>query len=467
MNKRIKRKRSSLVEQKPSLVAHYTEQAIGRITKMGDGLGFHAYRGQENACWPVKSAAYRRILSTLKSNGLVTPPKDLLDLSMFIRYHEIYLLEPARMDGYGIQDGRELHDLELLAKLQHLGAATCLVDFTTNFLAALWFACRDEEDTVENDGTKGNNGKVFILDINNDFRPLKQSDLGNEIRSIINTVKGPDSPSYWYWAPHGMNQRILKQDSLFVFGKMTIDNGHLEKPITVEKEHKKGLLKELEKLGVTRESLFKDFPGFASMNRHCDLISNLKMSALELYRAGKSAHNRRNMKMAISLYDDAASKGFTQKADLFIARGRANHDMEEYYAAIKDYNKVVEIDSSNFTVYYHRGITKLSMGCHAGAVNDFTKSLEFRNQVFENFNSENPNLVNIHWFRSSAYEKMGNTNKAISDLQEAIRWAKKYDYDEEVIHEIDSELIGLVMPPEYPHPHEELEPKDLNEEDYS
>jgi len=464
MNKRIKKKRFCLVEQ--SLVAHYTELAISKIAKMGDGLGLHAYRGQENACWPVKSAAYRRIMNTLKNNGLTTPPDDLLDLDMFIRYHEINLLEPARMDGYGTQYGRELHDLELLAKLQHLGAATCLMDFTTNFHAALWFACRDEEDTVENDGTKKNNGSVFILDINDDFRLLKQSDLDKEIRPIINTVKGPSSPSYWYWAPHGMNQRILKQDSLFVFGKMGID--HMES-ITVKKEHKKVLLKELENLGLTSKSLFKDFPGFASMNRHCDLISTLKISALELYQAGKSAYQRRNMKMAITLYDDAASKGFAKKADLFIGRGQTNHAMEKYCSAIEDYNKAVEFEPNNFVIYYYRGITKLSMHCHAGAINDLTKSLEFRNRIFENSDSKDPNLVNIHWFRSSAYEKMGNTKKAISDLQEAIHWANTYGYNEEAINEIDSELTGLVMPPAYPNPHEEFEFEfeDLNEEDYS
>jgi hypothetical protein len=35
----------------------------------------------------------------------------------------------------------ELSNLELLLELQHYGAATGLIDFSRDFLVALWFAC--------------------------------------------------------------------------------------------------------------------------------------------------------------------------------------------------------------------------------------------------------------------------------------------------------------------------------------
>ncbi|VVM26322.1 hypothetical protein BSPWISOXPB_3766 [uncultured Gammaproteobacteria bacterium] len=50
----------------------------------------------------------------------------------------------------------KLSDLELLLELQHYGAATGLVDFSRDFLIALWFAAHDN---------KGKNGKVFVLNI--------------------------------------------------------------------------------------------------------------------------------------------------------------------------------------------------------------------------------------------------------------------------------------------------------------
>jgi hypothetical protein len=45
-----------------------------------------------------------------------------------------------------------LFKLKLLLELQHYGAATGLVDFSRDFLIALWFAAHDN---------KGKNGKVF------------------------------------------------------------------------------------------------------------------------------------------------------------------------------------------------------------------------------------------------------------------------------------------------------------------
>jgi hypothetical protein len=52
---------------------------------------------------------------------------------------------------------RDFSSIENLS-LQHYGAATGLVDFSRDFLIALWFAAHDN---------KGKNGKVFVLNINN------------------------------------------------------------------------------------------------------------------------------------------------------------------------------------------------------------------------------------------------------------------------------------------------------------
>lgn len=42
--------------------------------------------------------------------------------------------------------GRKLTDFELLAKLQHHGAATRLIDVSRNMLVALWFTCSSEPE---------------------------------------------------------------------------------------------------------------------------------------------------------------------------------------------------------------------------------------------------------------------------------------------------------------------------------
>ena len=50
-----------------------------------------------------------------------------------IEYLTKVLIEPARSEGYAHQQNKELNDLELLAKLQHNGAATCLIEFHRQF----------------------------------------------------------------------------------------------------------------------------------------------------------------------------------------------------------------------------------------------------------------------------------------------------------------------------------------------
>ena len=101
-------------KQSKSVIASYLQE----LMELTSSEGNYAYRGQENADWGVESGAFRRL-------GNPNLPKE-----DFISYHEKELLEPARMDRYGVEEGRPLSDLELLAKLQHHGAATCLIDFT-------------------------------------------------------------------------------------------------------------------------------------------------------------------------------------------------------------------------------------------------------------------------------------------------------------------------------------------------
>jgi len=143
------------------------------LSKRTSASGTYAYRGQKNADRGVESAAHRRLKNMSES---------FAD-EWFINYHEKVIIEPARMNGYGVKDGREVSDLELLAELQHYGAATCLIDFTRDFLVALWFACQayKGEKKTEQDG------KVFVLNINDAqiFSSLEQGDMKYKIKDRV------------------------------------------------------------------------------------------------------------------------------------------------------------------------------------------------------------------------------------------------------------------------------------------
>lgn len=69
-------------------------------------------------------------------------------------YTEILLSGARRHVGNCPELPSGSSELEVLTQLQHLGAATGLIDFTTEALVALWFACSED---LEEDGA------VYIL----------------------------------------------------------------------------------------------------------------------------------------------------------------------------------------------------------------------------------------------------------------------------------------------------------------
>ena len=100
------------------------------------------FRGQEDVEWSLASSAERRLKASLSSQNRIPD-------QLFIEYHED-LLKKCKLKNYDQREQKQLDDLELLADLQHHGAATCLIDFTRNALVALWFACeKSDEDEME------------------------------------------------------------------------------------------------------------------------------------------------------------------------------------------------------------------------------------------------------------------------------------------------------------------------------
>jgi len=416
-----------------SLVAKYTKQLV-EVVSAADGV--YAYRGQANADWEVESAAYRRL-----KKGKSEDDVDAVNQQYFIDYHQKEILEPARMNGYGIKHGQKLSDLELLAELQHNGAATCLIDFTRDFFVAMWFACQPCKD--EEGGEQ--DGKVFILNTNDPevFRSIEQKDLNHEggIEAVLNfqtreQEKGDDgrvsfegAPSYWHWSPHGMNQRILRQNSLFVFGKPSI-NGDLMKEIMIPQADKSTVLRELELLGTTRESLFKDMPGFASVHGHSEPV------ALPLpqdnFRAGNAALQKGEFNKAIDLYNKSMRGGLAH-AEVYSNRARALFRLGDYKGAIKDLNKAIHRDPENAVLHHNRGFTKYRLDKLDAAIIDLDKAIEI-----------DPNKAMFHYHRGLAYAKT-DTASARKDLQCAKKLAEQTG-DEKLMGKIEDALSSIENP---------------------
>ena len=442
----------------PSIIAKYLEE-LSEHTASG---GTYAYRGQENADWPVESAAYRR----LKRIG------ESFAGEHFINYHEKAILEPARMNGYGVKDGYNLSDLELLAELQHFGAATCLIDFTRDFLIALWFACK----TFKDENNQEKDGKIFILNINQTiFLSLEQKDLKhNEIEAILNFQARPSkkepkeitfreqSPFYWHWSPHDINQRILRQQSLFVFGKPNVDNDHLIE-IQVLQKDKEEILKELERLGITRESLFKDMPGFAASHSHNEPISIKHRSAEFYYEAGNEALQKDNPEKAKYLYTEAIEHKH-DFVDAYYNRGLVKSSLGDYEGAIEDYTKAIE-NKPDSSAYYNRGCVKSSLGDYEGAIEDYTKAIENKPHFISAYFNRGlakvslgdydgakmdftaiidimPDYVHAHYALGDVYIKLSDNKEARNSFQLAKELAEQNN-DNQLVQKIEQRLSKL------------------------
>src|SRR5688500_16741432 len=85
-----------------------------------EDCNIHVWRGQADIRWRLDSAAYRRIRSSVNKSDLINEER--------LTTYENELLAAATHKGYRYVDGQQLSDVELLARLQHHGAATRLVD---------------------------------------------------------------------------------------------------------------------------------------------------------------------------------------------------------------------------------------------------------------------------------------------------------------------------------------------------
>ena len=320
------------------------EEGLQKRKELTDSESNYAYRGQENADWGVESGAARRLERKDAREDFVS--------YHFTSYHETELLEPARMDGHGVENGRELKDLELLANLQHHGAATCLIDFTRNFFVAMWFACKPPKEE---------NGIIFILNTSDKkkFASLRENDLKKKVGDILafqtrsNTIEkqtlplSPSSePSWWYWPPHGLNRRILKQDSLFVFGKPKMEVELLKKRIEISGGAKGEIREELKRLGITEKTLLKDLPGFADTHRFNSSLPREYGTPEYYFQKGNEAMQRGDHDGAIADYTRAIELkiDLPNLAKAYKNRGDAKSNLGDHHGAKADYDRAIELN---------------------------------------------------------------------------------------------------------------------------
>ena len=312
--------------------------------------GEYLFRGVKKASYikdrKVETSSERRL-----SDDEAIRPEEILEINKD-------LLEKVRSIGHDQKDGKKLSDLNLLAELQHFGAATCLIDFTYSALIALWFACQQEPKTEQE--TEQENGKVVVLR-SDGLKPLKEVDYDmSKKKNIDYFFQTDDTGKYprYRWQPQNQNNRIIAQKSVFVFGAAVI-KAEDECEITACK--KVEILAALEDLsGITGERLFADFYGYAWLNAGDK--SYIEPTA--------EAYRRKGIK--------ARQKGDTKKAI-------------EYLTKTIEINTKMNLDSKNDENYRERGLAYYAAKNYDEAINDYRKAIELTS---ETLNTERAYLYN-------------------------------------------------------------------------
>ena len=369
------------------------------VKEISDGRTI-LYRGLSMCTHSVEAALVRR----LKKACTAATEEQFQDLFIAASAN---IIDSAIIKGYPNQDSPKMADLEIMAELQHYGAATCLIDFTRNPLVALWFACRSNPEKP---------GKIVALDSGDDKMMHSTSDnIGNaegtiheRMKKMLGEIKEDgynDGKNIRIWEPAHQNKRITAQQSVFVFGPAQIDNAIYRK-LVVDEQAKESLLKELRAYGISAESLFCDFDGFARiLNAHEKPYPD---SAEGCYRIGEQHFNNDNYDLAIKFYDMALSHKTPYKK-AFYKRGRAYSFQEQWDKAIADYDEAILI-SDNKDAHTWRGIAKANLGHLSAAISDFSKTIELSPQNAEAYHS-----------RGLAKISMGDYHGAINDYNQVIR----------------------------------------------
>ncbi len=191
-------------------------QEIANLSIEGNFL----FRGEPKHYSKISSTLYRECERIIQEAGLET---ELSDFNIENIESEI----PGQVKAFMTSSDQE-SDLSIFTQLQHYESQTNLIDFTTDFNIALFFAC---------DGQPSENGRVIVQKRN--LVPIEQ--------------------------PLGIEHRILAQKSVFVRpkrGYIDPDEAHY-KVVCIPANLKKDILRYLRNTnGITTEKIYNDIYGY-------------------------------------------------------------------------------------------------------------------------------------------------------------------------------------------------------------
>ncbi len=273
----------------------------------------------------------------------------------------------------------EARNFEILTEIQHYGGKTNLIDFTTDYFIALFFAC---------DGRYDEDGRII----------LQKTD---EISGMIANPRNP-------------RHRVIVQKSVFIRPPRGFIEPHKSDIVTIPANLKEPLLQHLRNYhGIFTEAIYNDIHGFIrNQNIHGDAYTHFYRG----FACGNRGDSAPTPEAKQQQYEEAIkhyTEAITLKPDLDDAynnRGNAYYKKEELDNAIRDYNTAIKLNPDDASTYNNRGNAYDKKGELDNAIRDYTEAIKRK-----------PDYAEAHHNRGNAYDEKGELDNAIRDYTEAIK----------------------------------------------
>ena len=322
---------------------------LRKVAEKSAGGGY-IYRGEPECYEKVSSSLYRQC-ERIK-----------------IRYFNVVVVQAEILEK-AKQYTDKTDEFEILAELQHYGGQTNLIDFTTDYHIALFFAC---------DGSHDKCGRLILQ---------KRQNL---------VVYQPREP----------RNRVIAQKSIFV----RPDAGFIDpdEMIIIPAKLKQPLLNHLRNYhGIFSETIYNDLHGF--IKNH-----DIHESAYTAFYRGLTYQNTGKYDKAIEQYDKSIELN-PNYANAYNNRGTAKNSLGQHVEAIADYDEVIRLNPDHALAYTNRGVAKDSLREHKDAITDYNQAIRLKPDYAEAYNN-----------RGNAKDCLGQHVDAINDYNQAIRLNPDY-----------------------------------------
>ena len=289
-----------------------------------------------------------------------------------------YRVDYIASRGVSREDTDETNDFEILTDIQHYEGKTNLIDFTTDYFIALFFAC---------DGSPNEDGRVI----------LQKTDL------IKNWIKYPQNPRH----------RVIAQKSVFVRPPRGFIEPQEDDIVIIPANQKQSILQHLRKFhGISTETIYNDLHGFIrKQDIHADVYTHFCRGIAYRNRGNEVTDIKEKQKeyeKAINHY----TKAIELKSDFpeaYYNRGNAYSEIGALDLAIGDYNIALALNPNDFEYYNNRGNVYAKKGDFDKAIKDYDTTIHLNSNYMEAYNN-----------RGITYAEKGDFDKAIKDYRKAI-----------------------------------------------